>query len=103
MSCDIPDVNNGLEFDPETETYRATFDSSTTDPSIAVVYALADVCDTEPTNLVPLSDVIETRALNQLCNGYSGDTDITVVFVYHDHRVRVKSYGLVEVWPDTEE
>lgn len=102
MNCDLPDVEEGVNYDPETETYRATFASSTTDPSGAVVYALAEVCDTGLTDLDPLFDILDPQALDRVCQGSHG-SDCTVEFTYHDHRVRVKSYGIIEVWPDTED
>lgn len=70
-----------------------------TDPSVEVVYALAEACDTDPTKLEPLSDVIDPQALDQLCRGQNCDSDGTVVFNYHRHKVRIESYGVIEVQP----
>ena len=38
-----PDATDSASYDPETDTYRATFDSVVTDPSIAVVEVMANV------------------------------------------------------------
>lgn len=99
MSIDTPGDENEIEYDPEAETYRTTFDSRGTDPSVEVVYALAEACDTDPTKLEPLSDVIDPQALDQLCRGQNCDSDGTVVFNYHRHKVRIESYGVIEVQP----
>lgn len=102
MNCDLPDAEEGVCYSSETETYRATFDSRTTEPSVAVVNILANVYDAEPTELDPLYEVVDPSALDKLVsnprNGPS-DGDVTVEFTYLDHRVCIKSYGIVSVRP----
>lgn len=68
-------------------------------PSVAVAYAMAEVCGTDPTHLEPLANVIDPAALNRLCRGVGPDGDCTVIFEYLDHHVRVESYGIIEIEP----
>lgn len=69
--------------------------SSSVDPSLAVVNAVADAEDVDPMNLdPPLGTVVDTDALNTLFP----DTDQTrgqVTFRYSGYRVTVDSAGNV--------
>lgn len=74
--------------------------SSDTSPSDAIVRAIAAVSDTEPTDLTPLYDTIDTEALNRLFDGRTRESDAGGkilsfavsgwnVFVRDDGRIRV--------------
>lgn len=54
MSDELPDIVEGIEYHSGTGTYRAAFDSQTTDPSIAVVEPVAQVEEKQPIELPPL-------------------------------------------------
>lgn len=102
MSDDIPAVEDGLSYDEETDVYRATFDSATTQPSVAVVTAIAHLTDTEPTQLAPLHDVVDATALDNFFSKSATDhvpAEPSIEFTYIDYSVRIDSYGLIEVWP----
>jgi len=68
-------------------------------PTEAVVHALATATDTEPTELAPLYDAIDTAALDQMFGEHGGESGSTAVlsfqvenwniFVRGDGRVRV--------------
>lgn len=99
MSDSLPNVENGIDYDPEAGVYRATFGSTSIEPSTAVVVAIANICDTNPIDLDPLSQAIDPKALNRLCSGLDKDSDCTVDFTYLDYRICVVSYGILEIEP----
>lgn len=95
---------DSFRYDPETETYRATFDGATVDPSAAVVRAVALARSSDPTRLDPLFAFVDPDALDRLCapgaRGDGGsDGDVCVAFRYLDLGVRVTNDGVVEVRP----
>ncbi|WP_226039731.1 HalOD1 output domain-containing protein [Natrinema sp. DC36] len=55
-----------LEFDRESGTYRARYDQDATAASIAVVAAVSNGLDTDPLELDPLHDTIDTDSLTDL-------------------------------------
>lgn len=91
-----------VSYDPTTETYRATADATAIDPSIAIIQMMAHICETDPTQLDPLYEAIDPDVLDQISTetvyGHRAN-DRYVQFTYLDHRVTVKSYGLIEVEP----
>lgn len=55
-----------------------------------VVLAVAELSESDPTELPPLSDVIDADALDRLFGpGHSGDGSDRVSFNYHGYRVTV--------------
>lgn len=104
MNDGLPSVVEGAHYDAETETYRASFDSSEIAPSVAVVKLLAQVKDIEPVELAPLYDVIDPEALDRLQSTAVTGNDsggCRVKFKYHDCTVTVKSYGIVKAEAST--
>lgn len=101
MSDKLPDVEDTMNYDSETDTYRATFDSKTIDPSLAVVKGLASVCEKQPTELTPLGTIIDPNALDQILTTPASDPtgDRKVEFTFEEHAVTVMSYGLVKIQP----
>lgn len=99
MSDSLPNVEDSVDYDPEAGVYRATFDSTSIEPSTAVVAAIADIRDVDPIELGPLSHTISPKSLNTLCSGRQKDSDCTVDFEYLDCRIRISSYGLLEIEP----
>lgn len=91
-----------LEYDAESETYRASFDGDARSVCTAVVSTVAAVSRTRPTELPPLHSVVDTDALTALVEstvtGPSG-SDIHVSFTFDGYPVTVHSYGLVTVHP----
>lgn len=90
-----------VEFEPETGAYLATFDSAAVAPSTAVVETMAEVLETDPTELDPLFEVVDPQALDRLCARRvpHREGDRTVAFTYLDHEVTVKSLGTIRVRP----
>lgn len=103
-----PDVTEGqwteraVEYDAETDTYRASFDSATGSASTAVISTVAAVSGTPPMELPPLHTACETDALEALVEPTTHEqsrTDVHVSFLYDGYTVTVHSYGIVAVQP----
>jgi hypothetical protein len=89
-----------VEYLPEEDTYRGYFDEFELPPSRAVTRVLGEVADRPRDGFEPLSRVVDTAALDQLCtNQRARPTDRAVSFTYLGHEVTVKSYGVVDVTP----
>ncbi|WP_415383466.1 HalOD1 output domain-containing protein [Halosimplex sp. TS25] len=91
-----------IEYDDETDVYQAGFDSGEIPPSHAVVKIVSEIGETQPTDFEPLYSAIDPQALDRLCTRHPLDSqegDCVVEFAYLDYRVRVKSYGYIEVQP----
>jgi hypothetical protein len=75
---------------------RRTYDSTATDPSLAVLEALADIKnkqleDLAAPNQPTLHDEVDVDALDQLL---TDDPDLTVSFQVEQYRVRVTGHEL---------
>ena len=100
MSDDLPDVENAISYDAETDTYRATFDSKAIDPSVAVVTMLSKVREKPSAELTPLFSAIDPEALDKLLTSPSvghqtGDREAG--FTIDQYEVTVRSCGIVKV------
>lgn len=90
-----------VDADPETGTYRATYDYPSEPPSIAVALALAEVTGREVDDLDPLYDAasVDPDVLDETfrptTNG--GSRDCRLTFTYHEYAVTVRSYGRIVV------
>lgn len=102
MNRDFHTLTERLEHDPESETYRVTFDSETVTPSTAVATVMTEICEEERIQLEPLYEVVDGDALNQLVKGRGDghpDRNLTVEFDYLDYRVSLQADGLLEIRP----
>lgn len=74
-------------------------------PSMAVVEKIAALERTDPTELPPLYEAVDTEALDALVESATGSdaTDLRVEFTYHGHQVIVTTDGVVHVEPETAE
>lgn len=90
-----------VEYDPETDTYRATYAYPSEPPSLAVPLALMEVTDSDVTDLDPLYDVasVDPDALDELFRPTPSRTrpDCRVTFRYHDFTVTIKNYGRIVI------
>lgn len=93
-----------LEFDRESGTYRAQYDQNATAASMAVIAAVSNVLDTDPLELDPLHDTIDTDALDDLvhCRG-PPDEPVDVSFTVEGHEITVFSDGEVTLSPSNSE
>ncbi|MDZ5812419.1 HalOD1 output domain-containing protein [Halorubrum sp. AD140] len=73
--------------------------SAPTQPSTAVIEALAASTGRDPTAMPPLYDYVDPDALDALLGSRTGDPEdsVTVSFAYDGVAVRVASSGWVEV------
>lgn len=102
MSRRQPDVTDSIEFDPETNTYQASFDSRFIDPSVAVIHVMAEICETELSELDPLYEAVDPDTIDQFClnpKDGRGDGAEGMDFVYLDHEIALKREGEIEITP----
>lgn len=95
-----------LDYDAETDTYRASFDSAKETVCMAVIAVVAVVSDTSPAELPPIQSVIDTDAFDQLIESAAtgpSTGDIHVSFTFAGCSVTVHSYGIIAVHPLHEE
>jgi hypothetical protein len=92
-----------VSYDADSETYLARFDSDVLAPSMAVVEAMASVHDTTPTELEPLVETVDPTAVDRLVKSDDEATDRALEFQYLDHVVTVRSRGVVEICPPSDD
>lgn len=101
----MPSTQAGFElgsvtYQQDSETYRFEYDQDKTPASMAVVTALSDVVDTDPTELDPLHDTVDTDALDAVVGvRHPANGDVHVTFPFEGYAITVHSYGIVEVVP----
>jgi len=88
-----------VDYDPETGTYRARFDSETVTPSVAVIGAIADIRDADPERLDPLYEAIDPDALDRVVTAVPTEEDRSVTFDYGGYEVTVSNGGIVDIRP----
>lgn len=94
--------NDAVEYDPETDTYRASFDSATGSVTDAVISTVAVVSGTEPLELPPLYADVDPDSLEALIGSTASGpetADIHVSFGFYGCDVTVHSYGIIAVQP----
>lgn len=77
------------EYDPDTERYRARFDSDLSDPVEAIVRVVAAVAGTDPTDLPPLFESVDSNALDALVRSAADGDSLRVSFAYDGYDVTV--------------
>ncbi|MFW6002793.1 MAG: HalOD1 output domain-containing protein [Halanaeroarchaeum sp.] len=92
---------NGIEGDTDVDRDGRKFEfSRTLTPSVAVVEAVSDVTDTDPTSHPPLHEFVDTDGLNALLTNSNADPEtLRVSFDYLGHTVTVVGDGTVHVRP----
>lgn len=100
-SAEFAESVSPLEFDTESESFHATYDSRRDSTSLAVIAVVAAAQDKEPQNLTPLQSVIETDALDKLAMGSSTspETCDRISFWYHGFDLTVTCDGVIEASP----
>ncbi|WP_436927615.1 HalOD1 output domain-containing protein [Halosimplex amylolyticum] len=91
-----------VEYDDETSSFRAGFDSDQIAPSRAVVKLVSELGEQQSTEIEPLYAVVDPEALDSLCASHPLDSregDCVVEFTYCDYHVTVKSYGYIKLQP----
>lgn len=92
---------NIIDGNTSSDRYRRKFEfSSTLTPSVAVVEAVSDATDTDPTAGPPLHDFVDTDALNSLLTDPNSDPEtVRLAFYYQGHEITVVGDGTVYVRP----
>lgn len=91
---------DSFEYEADGHVFRGTYPSHVTDPSIAVVSALAAVTDTDPMAIGPLHDAVDTDALDAiLTQGPVEGSDVEVSFTVDDHDVTLGTGGTLSIRP----
>lgn len=102
IEWDSVEKNEEVEYCPETDTYRASFDSDSKSVCEAVVSTVAVISETRPTELPPLYSVIDPDALETVVESTGpgpSSSDTHVSFTFDGYTVTVHSYGIVAVRP----
>ena len=91
---------DSFAYQADENVFHATYAPETTEPSIAVVSALAAVTDTDPLGMEPLGSAVDTDALDSLLAEEPGeDCDASVTFAFDGHDVTAHSGGSLSVHP----
>lgn len=100
VSGETPSGPDSITYLPDEGVYRASFDGSATDPSIAVVDVLSAVRGSE--SLEPLYESIDPDALDQFfegCSAAARTTDFSIRFTHGGYEVTIRSEETIEVTP----
>lgn len=98
---EIADSLSPIEFDAESESFQATYDSSRDSTSLAVVAVVATALDREPQELTPLQTAIDTDSLDKLAMGSAtglGSCN-SISFRYDRFEITVTSEDVIEADP----
>jgi hypothetical protein len=96
----MADLDDVIEVDIASNSYRAQYDYETTTPSMAVVDLVHTITDEPPTELPPLYDAVDPEALNALVGRSAGKSgQCTVTFSYRTLLITVRDDGEVVVRP----
>jgi hypothetical protein len=91
------EIIDSVDYDPDSDTYRAEFIPSAVEPSAAIVAALASVRRCETSDLKPLYNDIDTDSLNTLIGSATDET--TVTFEVDEFSITIRASGVVEIVP----
>ena len=99
MSEDDCDTEIGASYDPETDTYRASYHPDETGSLVgAVIYLVSSATGKEPETMPPLYAVVDTDALAKLFQPQTGAPAV-VEFQYCGCAVTAKGDGKIVVAP----
>lgn len=92
-----------IEYNPETGTYRTTYQYPSRPPSIAVPHALTAVTDNKMVEFEPFYDAtdVDPDALDTLFHPSSGGKyqEDRMTFTYHEHTITVKRNRRIVIQP----
>lgn len=96
------DRRDAVEYDAETETYRASFDASTESAPLAVVATVAVLEETTPAELPPLYAAVDPEALEAVVESADAASSAPVhaSFSFEGYAVTVHGDGVVTVAPE---
>lgn len=90
-----------VDYDVESESFRATYDSSSDSTCLAVVAVVSTALGKEPLDLTPLQSAIETDALDELVTESSSGIKPcdSISFRYEGFEITVTSGEIIEASP----
>ena len=96
----VPSMES-VEFVVDDGIYRAEYDSSRDQPSLAIVATIAAADQRDPNDLRPLHSAIDTDGLNELFApaATDGQRNGRLSFLYEGFEVTVSSEGVIEATP----
>lgn len=96
----VPSMKN-VELLVDDGVYRAEYDNTRDQPSLAVVAAVAAADNSDPCELSPLHSAIDTGALDDLFSATANDDrgNGHLSFLYEGFGVTVSREGTIEVSP----
>lgn len=86
-----------ITWDETVGTYSARYDWAKSTPSVGITQMVAQIEETDPTELIPLHEYTNTDALNTIIGDES--RNVRVSFGYDRFRVSVSSTGAVTLEP----
>lgn len=90
-------TGGGIEYDRQTDTYRAEYDWSTIAPSIAAIESLASLRGVAPTDIDPLYEYVDPDALDGVFEADSAGPTTSVTFEFETDRVAVYGDGTITI------
>lgn len=96
------DAIDRVQFDPERETYRASYSTEET-PGLALVEAISAIEDTDPITLEPLGDAIDVDALDAVVQSTPDSSDMQVSVSYQGYQAFIYTDGSMELHPTDSE
>ena len=105
LNAESADPSEAVEYHPDTETHRVSFDSSTESVCKAIISTVAVVSETKPLELPPLYSAVDPDALEALLErNVPGpqNADIHISFTFTEWEITVHSYGVIAVQPRQE-
>lgn len=102
LNAESTDPSEAVEYHPDTETYRVSFDSSTESVCKAIISTVAVISEKEPVELPPIYSAVDPDALEALLErNVTGpqNADIHISFTFTEWDITVHSYGVIAVRP----
>ncbi|MFA9501150.1 HalOD1 output domain-containing protein [Natrinema sp. H-ect1] len=100
-AVEVVDSMNNVEFDVDANIFRAEYDSSRDQPSLAIVAVVAAASNRDAIELSPLHSAIDTETLDNLLSKTTTDDEknTCLSFSYEGFAVTAFSEGTIEASP----
>lgn len=105
MHDDASTPGEEVEYDADTDTYRATYANGSDPASLVVVETVAAITDRDAHDLRPLYEVVDPAALDDAFRPTADGRfrpDGRISFTYEGFDVTVRSYGVIAIEPTDE-
>ena len=98
-TVEIVDSMDAVAFDSDANRFRATFDGDRDAASLAVVAVVAVATNSDPVDLTPLHDAVDSSALDALFSRPATGNRGSVTFPYEGFELTVCGEGTIEACP----